>query len=349
MTRVFPISDWAPAQEARIPINGLLSSDLHSPEYGHSASTIRRRSRLMSLPFGSTDLSDRITNLSISEDQDGTVNERREGGGIRNLIRRASVSIRNRQRRHSHTTEERPSTSGSTWNRLRQATSFSRNSRVLPPHFDAGGPVDSCEELGLPIPGYAGAPPVIPFGSGSAARATAAAQNEFLNKHRQLLVPDDKLHNDRESGIGIALAESSQFEDTSISTVDFISALPAELSIQILAHLDHHSLVNVGLVSHKWAQVAASQHVWREAFLREKARTYAMSKPITPGVGLGIPAMSPNTDWKDLYRIRQELEGKWNTGKAEPIYLIGHLDSIYCIQFDEYVYFLIEQASCSSY
>jgi F-box and WD-40 domain protein 1/11 len=124
-------------------------------------------------------------------------------------------------------------------------------------------------------------------------------------------------------------------EQTSISRVDFISTLPVELAIQILAHLDHHTLYSTAQVSQNWARVTKSQHVWRESFLREKSRTYATSTPVKPGTGLGIPSMKPDRDWKDLYRIRQQLEHNWAKGTACPVYLNGHLDSIYCVQFDE--------------
>lgn len=114
-----------------------------------------------------------------------------------------------------------------------------------------------------------------------------------------------------------------------------ISLLPSELSIQILSHLDHASLRNTSRVSRNWARVSESQHIWREAFLREKSKAFAMSQPIAPGTGLGLPAIKPENDWKDLYRIKQQLENNWREGKAEPVYLNGHLDSIYCVQFDE--------------
>jgi F-box and WD-40 domain protein 1/11 len=149
--------------------------------------------------------------------------------------------------------------------------------------------------------------------------------------NRQLLTPDYQLE-DRESGIGIAVTE---YQDSSIDRVDFIARLPNELAIQILEKLDHHSLARTALVSKTWHQVSCDNQIWRGAFLREKSKTYAMSGPIQPGIGLGVPSLNPNHDFKDLYRIRQELERNWLEGTAEPIYLNGHLDSIYCVQFDE--------------
>ncbi|KAG9238176.1 WD40-repeat-containing domain protein [Amylocarpus encephaloides] len=285
-----------------------------------------------SLPFRLEKPSDgNMTRAQDSEQEGG----RREGG-LRSFIRRASVSLR--RRRHSHAPqaiEDRPSTSSSTWHRVRQVASFNRHSKCLPaPCFDEDLSTD-VSEIFAPIPGYGGAPPIIPRGSGGeAARATAAAQNDLLfGRNRQLGQLED-----RESGIGIAVTITDPIQSdhhSSINSVDFMSALPAELAIQILAHLDHTALVRALRVSKKWQFAASSCHIWREAFLREKSRTYAMSKPLQLGAGLGLPYLKPDTDWKDLYRIKQELERNWLEGAAEPIYLNGHSDSIYCVQFDE--------------
>ena len=338
MTRVFPIEEWAPAQESRTSTSGYFTPtyDTYTPK--DSMSSFRFRDRLRSLPFaGDSDFVEGFQKLSFGGNREQSPEGSKKEGGIRGLFRRASVSLKNRQRRHSHVVEERPQTA---WRKLRQAASFNRHSRFLPAQFDAEGPVDSCEELLSPIPGIAGAPPIIPRGSGgAAARATAAAQNEYFGRHRQLLSAEDQL-GDRESGIGIAITTSEpttyhDIQDNSISRVDFISLLPPELSIHILAHLDHHALVNTSLVSRSWAHVSRSQHIWREAFMREKSKTYAMSLPVPLGAGLGLPAFRSDNDWRDLYRIRQQLEHNWREGKAEPVYLNGHLDSIYCVQFDE--------------
>lgn len=79
----------------------------------------------------------------------------------------------------------------------------------------------------------------------------------------------------------------------------------------------------------------SNQHIWRESFLREKTSTYATSGPIRPGRGLGVPTVRPSNNWKDIYRVRDELDRRWGAGEAKSVYLNGHLDSIYCLQFDE--------------
>lgn len=266
-----------------------------------------------------------------------------------------------RTRRHSHTSEmeDRPGSASSPWKMLRQAASFNRNLRD--PMFESEGlvgfgdmidsssagyglaPLDSCDPTSAPVPGHGSAPPVIPRGSGgAAARATAAAQNQQYNGIYQLIphLSEEDGQADRESGIGIAVsttpepAQTAEQED-SISQVDFVKDLPTELAIMILAHLDQYSLARTAYVSKAWAEVTASQHVWRETFLRDKTRTYATSTPIRPGTCLGIPDMKQDIDWKGLYKVRRQLEQNWKSGDAESVYLNGHLDSIYCLQFDE--------------
>lgn len=81
--------------------------------------------------------------------------------------------------------------------------------------------------------------------------------------------------------------------------------------------------------------MVSSQHIWRESYLREKTGTYATSNPVQPGTGLGVPAVQPRINWRDAYRVTEELGQRWKRGHATSIYLNGHSDSIYCLQFDE--------------
>ncbi len=336
MSRVFPIAEWAPEDRRTSTsstgtphdelneLNDIRFSSLRGPSTPF-------RKRLNSLPLAN--LMDRVYDISLDEpDEEG-----KRVGTIRGLIRRASVSIKNRQRRHSHVVEDRPQTA---WHKLKGAASFSRHSKFPSAQLDSGAPSDYSEEWLSPIPGTGTEPPYIPRGSGgAAARATAAAQNEWFGRSRQLLFTEDPFE-DRESGIGISvnapeLVLPLDSSTTTISHVDFIAELPVEIAIQILAHLNQKSLRRAALVSQQWSQVSQSPHVWREVFLREQTKTYATSQPLALGAGLGLPSFRPDHDWKDLYRIRNQLEQNWVQGTAESVYLNGHLDSIYCVQFDE--------------
>jgi F-box and WD-40 domain protein 1/11 len=317
--------------------------------------------------------------------------------GLKGMVRRASVTVKTGVKGfvgrrtsipsmapfdHNHGDDEhaqrsagsvsysnpRPTTSHSTWHRLRQAASFHRHSRLLHTGYDDRGfPLEPIESPTFPVPGSGVQPPIIPRNTGAAARqAAASAHNELyaVSSSSGCLVPkpnwlaaDEEALHDYESGIGITLTSSEvehfvpsddvdsdvdvdmgAVEDEShISKVDFISQLPAELAIQILAYLDASTLTTVSRVCRGWHQAAANQHIWRESFLREKTTTYATSGPVRPGIGLGVPPIRPNNDWKEIYRVKEELDKRWKEGKARPVYLNGHSDSIYCLQFDEYV------------
>ncbi|VBB86285.1 Putative protein of unknown function [Podospora comata] len=257
---------------------------------------------------------------------------------------------------------DRPATSHSTWHRLRQATSFHRHSRVLyTGHSERafGHDLATIQSPTFPVPGSGGQPPIIPRNTGAAARQAAAAIAcsgrqgyefmEFQRPHPSWL--DDDFFGDSESGIGIALTSSSEIdagggskgelssygssEKTDIVKVDFISQLPTELAILILAELDGPSLGTASLVNKRWAHVVENRHVWRESFLREKTTAYATGGSIQPGSGLGVPFVHPGNDWKNIYRAKEQLDRNWKEGKARPVYLNGHTDSIYCLQFDE--------------
>lgn len=250
------------------------------------------------------------------------------------------------------------------WHRLRKATSTSfRHSRILNgdfallAHENANAAYIPTEELphSVPRPGFGNEPPIIPRNSGSGARAAVAAwQNEmfplpFKNKRLTL----DSAQNDRESGIGIAVTSTDsiadELQDPDVVTaegevvlgacgpsrVDFVHRLPVELAIQVLAHLDAASLAPASRVSKVWRSVTSLQHIWRESYLREKTGTYASSEPIQPGAGLGVPAIQPNMNWKDAYAATEELSKRWKQGKATSVWMNGHSDSIYCLQFDE--------------
>lgn len=146
---------------------------------------------------------------------------------------------------------------------------------------------------------------------------------------------------DSESGIGItapgcSVDSEDESDDEAISKINFVEELPAELVIHVLANLDAQALARASCVSKAWEKAVRSQHVWRESCMRETNKTYAASEPVRPNVGLGVPPVQPESDWKEIYKMRQELEKRWKEGRARPVYLSGHTDSIYCLQFDEH-------------
>ncbi|KAI8671673.1 F-box domain-containing protein [Fusarium keratoplasticum] len=275
-------------------------------------------------------------------------------GAIKGIIRRASVSFnRMVHRRPSGVAEDvpehhsaRPITSHghSTWSRLRQATiRHSRSIYGLDLNHEHGFHHQQEHPSNLPIPGFRGEPPIIPDNSGAAAKASAAMQNEYYARqslYSMWLNPStNDESNDRESGIGITVTLPGTEEadaESVISKIDFVTKLPTELAIHILACLDAAALTKASEVCRSWKNIISNQHIWRESCLRETTTTYATSTPVTPGTGLGVPAIAPTNDWREIYRVKQQLTHRWKGGKASPVYLNGHKDSIYCLQFDEH-------------
>ncbi|KXJ94270.1 quinon protein alcohol dehydrogenase-like superfamily [Microdochium bolleyi] len=273
-------------------------------------------------------------------------------------IRRASLSLmkgfnQRRGRRSSEPAVEgynlQPSTSSSTWTRLRSATTF-RHSKLLLSKQPSLDPVyaqlESSYVTDLPIPGNGAAPPIIPANTGAAAKAAAAMQNEYLAFERlrqeEGWQPMEGVHNDSESGIGINLTPSDSDVDLvsemdfSVPRTDFIAHLPVELVVQVLSYLDAAQLNTAARVSRRWYQTVMDQHIWRQSFLREMTQTYATGNNAQPGTGCGVPPIRQGSDWRRIYQARHELERQWKTQKqARATYLNGHLDSIYCLQFDE--------------
>lgn len=253
-------------------------------------------------------------------------------GSIRGFLNRAQHSIKSKTSRRDKSalpSDHTPETS--TFQKLRQAVSLKKHENH-----------DSYEANASPTPGTGKNPPLIPHFGGTAARANAAAQNQFYLQNRRFDKLEDSL-GDRESGIGIstALSTASFQQDASmpdsIERVDFMDKLPPELASHVLSYLDLRSLTAVELVSRRWREATRDAYIWRDVLFQEKAETYATGKPVPPGLGLGLPNTFPTKDWKKVYKVRRHLDRNWRTGINQPVYLHGHQDSIYCVQFDEYV------------
>lgn len=332
MKRVFPSED-EPLQSSRILSNSIRATVSTRAFYESKPYTSHARSQF-DLSKSQSEISNDLIKLPSSHKQ----SRRGVSHSIRNLIKKASESIKC----HRRNIQEHKDRSRTAWGRIRSPSAILRRG------FE-------CEDeiLYSPVPGNGNRPPKIPRGhSGSAARAAAAAENkaiplhlhnEFTWRNRQIFRSSEQ-QEDRESGIGIAVTATpvspiekldSPTDCSEISRVDFISKLPSELAIQILVNLDQATLRNIATVSKQWLKISSTPSIWREVFLREQTKTYASGRPIQLGAGLGLPSFNSNNDWKDLYRIREQLRENWMRGTAGAIYLNGHLDSIYCIQFDE--------------
>lgn len=120
---------------------------------------------------------------------------------------------------------------------------------------------------------------------------------------------------------------------------DFAVKLPPEIALSIFEYLDAKDLLQAEKVNRRWNAMARDTQVWRTVFLRRYQRHVSTDPaPIqVGGAGLGRPNRK-NQEWRKMYKARVDLEQNWragadNAGKA--VYLSGHTDSVYCVQFDE--------------
>jgi len=120
---------------------------------------------------------------------------------------------------------------------------------------------------------------------------------------------------------------------------DFVEALPSEIALQIFEYLDAQHLVKAQCVGPAWKAMADETSIWKAAFLRKYDRqVYSNPAPVqVGGVGAGRLNRSKQ-EWKRMYQARLELERNWRLGPklaGKAVYLSGHTDSVYCLQFDE--------------
>lgn len=204
----------------------------------------------------------------------------------------------------------------------------------------------------LPPPGSSrGRPPLLPFDmhTGAAARAAAAAQNEALQQYQRPSptfnaemprISDLKLPRDSESGIGIEVQDQRDSFHSAIDVIrqDPARVLPVEIMEHVLCYLDPQTLMRAERVCQDWRYKAKSRHVWRHVFQREYNVTGAYRHQsrhcpqLVRGVGKGVP----DQDWQKMYLVRRQIDQRWAEGRAAAIYLNGHKDSVYCVQFDEH-------------
>lgn len=121
--------------------------------------------------------------------------------------------------------------------------------------------------------------------------------------------------------------------------LNLVEILPSELVLQIFEYLDAKDLLLARCAGRAWKAMVDEASVWRTSYLRRyKRQTYTDPAPTQVG-GLGVGRTNkPNQEWKKMYKARLELEQNWRKGAQDAgkaIYLSGHTDSVYCLQFDE--------------
>ena len=181
----------------------------------------------------------------------------------------------------------------------------------------------------------------IPYG-GQAARAAAAAQNEMFEiarlskQYENITLTELEVKKDSESGVGIEVRDCSDNRTelaTTITRKDPSDYLPEELFAQIMSYLDAPSLFRAELVSHRWHFTASSRLLWKHIFASEYGSLSSL--PSVDAGGRGIGKGDHQQEFKRMWQVRKTLQDRWMRGSAAAIYLEGHKDSVYCVQFDE--------------
>lgn len=154
---------------------------------------------------------------------------------------------------------------------------------------------------------------------------------------------------DRESGVSLsmdmgALAVADDQMDGHVDDrdrlMDPFHYLPQELVSYILSCLDIADVLRAERVSRHWQRLSKDPLLRRGLFLSQWANPKhadVLPGPVG-GQGLGKAGVV-DQDWASMYRVRRELAERWRKGptesQAQAIYLNGHQDSVYCVQFDE--------------
>ncbi|KAG0171305.1 hypothetical protein DFQ30_001204 [Apophysomyces sp. BC1015] len=104
----------------------------------------------------------------------------------------------------------------------------------------------------------------------------------------------------------------------SVHKIDFLTELPMELAMLILSFCDPKALWVLLTVSRRWHRLSRDDLLWREHYFQNWP-----------------PArLEKGIDYRSLYQRRSLLDQRWRKGRNTARCIVGHSDSIYCVQFD---------------
>ena len=188
---------------------------------------------------------------------------------------------------------------------------------------------------------------------GAAARRAAAAINGSrmtLEQHQSdFSYQEVREYNRRRLGSNSSAADSgadlcssdvemvaAEEKETRAIRLDPMTALPVELNAMIFTYLDANTLRACKGVSRSFRYLASDPLVWRGEYLaRFNKETYVAPTPIQiGGAGIGRPDVRLQ-NWELMHKAREQINANWDAGRGRAIYMAGHTDSVYCVQFDE--------------
>ncbi|KAF9575961.1 hypothetical protein EC968_000924 [Mortierella alpina] len=107
--------------------------------------------------------------------------------------------------------------------------------------------------------------------------------------------------------------------------IDMLSKLPYEIATYILYFVDIPGLAKVAVISKAWNRLASDNEVWKSAFLCQRHWRISIPHRLDP--------LYLTLNWKQLCHDHKELDSRWKTAPYKRK-LLGHQESVYCIQFD---------------
>lgn len=122
------------------------------------------------------------------------------------------------------------------------------------------------------------------------------------------------------------LAFEKKIRQANIADQDFTQKLPSELCTFIVSLLDFDTLLVIPKVSRLWARLFYIDEIWK---LKMAENNWKLKIP--PNMYLSDEEQS----WYYWFKQRYQLQHRWNVGKVASHYLLGHHDSVYCLQFDD--------------
>ncbi|KAI1936833.1 hypothetical protein LOZ66_004340 [Ophidiomyces ophidiicola] len=149
--------------------------------------------------------------------------------------------------------------------------------------------------------------------------------------------------------------------------IDFLSALPPEISFKILCYLDTASLCKAAQVSRRWRDLADDDVVWHrmcEQHIDRKCKKCGWGLPVldrkrlrdtkrriqlrAAGRAITSKAVTPEAivsdydyfkphyrPWKDVYRDRFKVGINWKHGRCTTKIFKGHTNGVMCLQFED--------------
>lgn len=141
-----------------------------------------------------------------------------------------------------------------------------------------------------------------------------------------------------DSGADICSSDVEMLDasEKEIRGVDPMVNLPLELNALVFSHLDSTTLRCCQKVNTAWRALASDPLIWRGEYLRafDKQESVLPAPIQIGGVGIGKPNAKLQ-NWELMHRAREQINANWDAGRGRAVYMAGHTDSVYCVQFDE--------------